>query len=43
MAQPEFYQQAGEKIAEENRRLKKMEQDLSAAMERWIVLEELVK
>jgi ATP-binding cassette subfamily F protein uup len=43
MAQPEFYQQTGEKIAEENRRLKKMEEDLSAAMERWIVLEELVK
>ena len=43
MAQPQFYQQPGEKIADENRRLKKMEENLSAAMERWIALEELMK
>ena len=43
MAEPTFYQQSKEKIAEESRRLRKLEEDLAKALERWMALEELAK
>jgi ATP-binding cassette subfamily F protein uup len=41
MAQPDFYQQPGERIAEESARLKSLEERLAAAYERWETLEAL--
>ena len=43
MAEPTFYQQSKEKIAEASRRLRKLEEDLAGALERWMALEELGK
>jgi ATP-binding cassette subfamily F protein uup len=43
MAEPTFYQQSKEKIAEESRRLRKLEDELAGALERWMALEELAK
>lgn len=43
MAEPDFYQQSKEKIAEASRRLRKLEEDLAGALERWMALEELAK
>ncbi|MCE9526386.1 MAG: ATP-binding cassette domain-containing protein [Planctomycetales bacterium] len=43
MAEPTFYQQSKEKIAEESRRLRKLEEELAGALERWMALEELAK
>jgi ATP-binding cassette subfamily F protein uup len=39
MAEPEFYQQPGPRIAQEQARLKQLEEKLSAAFERWVELE----
>src|SRR6185503_4056650 len=39
MAEPEFYQQPGPRIAQEQARLKQLEEKLAAAFERWIELE----
>jgi ATP-binding cassette subfamily F protein uup len=41
MAEPQFYQQPGPRIAEEQARLKALEETLAAAYERWDVLDEL--
>jgi ATP-binding cassette subfamily F protein uup len=41
MALPEFYQQPGTRIAEEQARLKLLEEQLAAAYERWEELEQL--
>jgi ATP-binding cassette subfamily F protein uup len=43
MAQPGFYQQPGGRIAEENARLKSLEERLAAAYERWASLDALEK
>jgi ATP-binding cassette subfamily F protein uup len=43
MAQPEFYQQPGARIAEAQARLKRLENDLAAAYARWEELEQLPK
>lgn len=43
MAEPTFYQQSKEKIAEASRRLRKLEEELAGALERWMALEELGK
>jgi ATP-binding cassette subfamily F protein uup len=43
MAQPEFYQQAGEAIAAETANLRKLESDLSTAYERWEELEQFAE
>jgi ATP-binding cassette subfamily F protein uup len=43
MANPEYYQQPGEQIAEEQARLKKMEGKLAVAYERWEELESFAK
>lgn len=40
MASPEFYQQPGDKIADVNAELEKLEAELEAAFERWEALEE---
>ena len=42
MARPEFYQQPGPRIAEEQARLKRLEEQLAAAYARWEELELLV-
>ena len=39
MAEPEFYQQPGPRIAQEQARLKQLEEKLAAAFERWVELE----
>ena len=39
MAEPEFYQQPGLRIAQEQARLKQLEEKLAAAFERWVELE----
>ena len=39
MADPEFYQQPGPRIAQEQARLKQLEEKLAAAFERWVELE----
>ena len=41
MAEPQFYQQPGARIAEEQARLKALEETLAAAYERWAALDEL--
>jgi ABC transport system ATP-binding/permease protein len=41
MAEPQFYQQPGPQIAEEQARLKALEETLAAAYERWAALDEL--
>jgi ATP-binding cassette subfamily F protein uup len=41
MADPEFYQQAGGKIAAEQTRLQQLEEELTAAYQRWEELESL--
>ncbi len=41
MAEPEFYQQPGPRIAEEQARLKLLENQLAAAYQRWEELEQL--
>ena len=43
MAEPQFYQQPGARIAEEQARLKALEETLAAAYERWAALDELNK
>jgi ATP-binding cassette subfamily F protein uup len=43
MAQPQFYQQGGEAIAEETTKLRKLESDLSTAYERWEELEQFAE
>jgi ATP-binding cassette subfamily F protein uup len=43
MAQPQFYQQPGAKIAEEQARLKTLECQLAAAYARWEELEQLAQ
>ena len=43
MARPEFYQQPGPRIAEEQARLKRLEDQLAAAYARWEELELLVQ
>jgi ATP-binding cassette subfamily F protein uup len=43
MAQPEFYQQPGARIAEAQARLKRLENDLAAAYARWEELEQLAQ
>ena len=41
MAQPTFYQQPGERIAQEQARLKSLEAELAVVYERWEALEQL--
>ena len=41
MADPQFYQQPGSKIAEEQARLKQLESQLAAAYARWEALERI--
>ena len=41
MAEPQFYQQPGERIAAEQGRLKQLEEQLAAAYQRWEELEPL--
>jgi len=41
MADPQFYQQPGARIAEEQARLKALEESLAAAYERWATLDDL--
>lgn len=41
MAQPAFYQQPGERIAQEQTRLKSLEAELAVVYERWEALEQL--
>jgi ATP-binding cassette subfamily F protein uup len=41
MAEPQFYQQSGSQIAEEQARLKQWEEQLAAAYHRWEELEQL--
>jgi ATP-binding cassette subfamily F protein uup len=43
MAQPEYYQQPGARIAEAQARLKRLENDLAAAYARWEELEQLAQ
>ncbi|MEX2186687.1 MAG: ATP-binding cassette domain-containing protein [Pirellulales bacterium] len=43
MAQPDFYQQPGNRIAEEQQRLKSLDEQLSAAYQRWQELEARVE
>ncbi len=43
MAEPQFYQQPGPRIAEEQARLKSLEAQLVAAYERWETLEQLAR
>jgi len=43
MAQPAFYQQPGDRIAQENARLKGLEEQLAAAYQRWEELEQLAE
>ncbi|HEY1065933.1 MAG TPA: ABC transporter ATP-binding protein, partial [Pirellulales bacterium] len=41
MAKPEFYQQAGDRIAQAGARLKTLEEQLAAAYARWEELEQI--
>ena len=41
MAEPQFYQQPGTRIAAEQARLKQLEEQLAAAYHRWEELEQL--
>lgn len=43
MAQPDFYRQSGERITQESTRLKRLEEQLSAAYHRWEELDELAE
>jgi len=43
MTQPQFYQQPSERIADESARLKRLEEELATAFDRWMELEQLAE